>query len=676
MNTETIIYIVIAGVAALLLALFQYLYKSKKHKLNPIFTCLRFITLFAVALLLINPKFEKVTIQNDKPNLIVAVDNSESIVYLGHDKKTNTLVNELKENSDLNEKYEVQFYTFGNTLESIDSLDYTTSQTNLATLFNELSQVYQDETAPILLISDGNQTLGNDYQFIAEKYEQPIYTVILGDTIRYSDLKIQQLNVNKYAYLKNQFPVEVIAVYNGDSNVNTQLTISNNGNVVFRRNLSFSSSNNTQTVNVVLPANNVGTQSYTATVTPLNEEKNKKNNSKPFAIEVIDQKTSIAVISAITHPDLGALKKSIESSEQRSVSIVTPEEYLNAPDEFQAVILYQPVSSFNSVYEFLNKNNINRFTITGIQTDWYFLNDIQEHYEQEISGQLEEYQVDLNNNFTTFIVNDIDFESFPPLNAEFGETNFNTPFEILFYKRINNNIIAEPLMATFETQAYREVIIFGEGLWRWRAQAYLNNDSFQEFDDFLGKAIQYITNNKRRTRLVVNYETFYNGNSEIKLSAQFFNKNYEFDNKATLTIALRNTDDQTLTTIPFVLKQNGYELDLSNFPAGDYDFTVRANDGEVTYSGHLKILDFNVEEQFLNANVTKLQTIASNSDGTSYFIGNTQELTNDLNQDNRFTTIQRSIKNVVPLIDLKILLALIAMCLAIEWFLRKYNGLI
>ena len=676
MATETLVYIVIAGVAALLVALFQYLYKAKKRKLNPVFACLRFITLFAVALLIINPKFEKVTLQNEKPNLVVAVDNSESVAYLGHSERTNALVKNIKENTLLNEKFDVQLFSFDRALSPIDSLDFSTSQTDLATLFKELKQVYKDKTAPTVLISDGNQTLGNDYQFIAEQYEQPIYPVILGDTVKYSDLKIQQLNVNKYAYLKNQFPVEIIAVYNGNNNVNSQLTISKNGGVVFRRNLNFSNENNSHTVTANLPANSVGTQSYVVSIAPQNTEKNKTNNGKPFAIEVIDQKTSIAIISAIAHPDIGAIKKSIESSEQRSVAILSPAEFINNPNEYQAVILYQPVSAFEPVYDYLNSNNLNRFTITGSHTDWYFVNRIQDNYDQEITGQLEDYQASLNNNFTTFIVNDIAFDDFPPLRTEFGELSFNIPYETLCYKRINNNIIDEPLMATFENTNYREAILFGEGMWRWRAQSYLNMDSFQEFDDFFGKAIQYITSNKRRTRLVVNYESFYNGSSDVQITAQFFNKNYEFDNKASLTISLKNTVNQEITAFPFVLKQNAYELDLSNFPAGDYDFTVSANDGEVAYSGHLKILDFNVEEQFLNANVTKLQDIATNSSGASYFINNPQLLFDNLTRDQRFVTVQRSIKNVVPLIDIKILLVLIALCLAIEWFLRKYNGLI
>ena len=317
--------------------------------------------------------------------------------------------------------------------------------------------------------------------------------------------------------------------------------------------------------------------------------------------------------------------------------------------DFQAVILYQPNSTFSSVYEFLNTNSFDRFTITGTQTDWFFVNQIQSNYRHEITGQLEDFQATLNNNFTTFIVNALDFESYPPLHSEFGAVNFNIPFEPLFYKRINTSVIDEPLMATFETTNFREVVLLGEGIWRWRAQEYLNQETFQEFDNFLGKAIQYITTNKRRTRLVVNYESFYDGNSYIRIGAQFFNKNYEFDNKASLTISLKNTETQQVTNIPFILKQSIYEVDLSNFSAGDYDFTVSANDGEVIDSGHIKILDFKVEEQFLNANVTKLQQVATNSGGSSYFIANPNELFTNLMNDQRFTTIQRSTKNVVPL---------------------------
>ncbi|NOY48462.1 MAG: hypothetical protein GXO84_09790 [Chlorobi bacterium] len=232
------------------------------------------------------------------------------------------------------------------------------------------------------------------------------------------------------------------------------------------------------------------------------------------------------------------------------------------------------------------------------------------------------------------------------------------------------------MLVTFENNDRREVLLIGEDIWKWRAQSYLNNKSFQQFDNFIGKLVQYLAMNKKRSRLNLEYESFYNGNGDIKILAQFFNKNYEFDARARISIVLRETNSGNETILPFILKQNNYQVDLGNFASGEYNFTVNANNGEVTQSGHIKILDYNVEQQFLNANVTKLQHLATNSLGTAYFIANTTSLISDLLSDSRFKTVQKSSKNVVPLIDFKYLLALIALSLAVEWFLRKYNGLI
>ncbi|MEZ4792864.1 MAG: hypothetical protein R2783_05230 [Gelidibacter sp.] len=305
MQTDTILYIILAGIIALSLALFQYIHKSKKrNKVYMLLTFLRFVTIFSVLLLLINPKFDKTTYFNEKPNLVIAVDNSESIAYLKQDDSAKRLLSDLKSNETLNERFNLEVYTFGKEVSSTDSLSFNEKQSNPAKLFDRLSQIYNNSTSPTLLITDGNQTYGNDYEFSINRYKQPIFPVILGDTINYMDLKIQQLNVNKYAYLKNRFPVEIIAVYSGTSNVNTQLKITSGSSTVFSQDIRFSKTNSSQVVHLTLPANRVGVNSYKAELVPIENEKNSINNIKNFAIEVIDQKTNVAIISDIIHPDL------------------------------------------------------------------------------------------------------------------------------------------------------------------------------------------------------------------------------------------------------------------------------------------------------------------------------------------------------------------------------------
>jgi hypothetical protein len=677
MQTETILFVILAGIIALTLALFQYIYKAKnRSKIYKVLTFLRFLSLFSVLLLLINTKYNKVTYYNEKPNLIVALDNSESVAYLGQGEKANALLNALKSNVSLNEQFNLEFYTFGKDLNSSDSITFKEKQSNIAKVFKKLSEVNYNSISPTILITDGNQTYGNDYQFIGKQYKQPIFPLILGDTTKFADLKIEQLNVNKYAYLKNKFPVEIIVVYNGKTSISTQLKITNGNSIAHSQNLNFNSTKTSQVIQVVLPANRIGVNSYKAELDPLVNEKNTINNIKNFAVDVIDQKTNVAIVSDIMHPDLGALKKSIESNEQRSASILSPLEYLDKSNDFQLVMLYQPNNKFKSVFQEIERLNQNVFIIIGTKTEWQFLNSVQNNFEQEITRQEEDFQPMLNQNYSVFIIDDLNFDDFPPLQTEFGKTTFNIPINTILYKTISGIQIDEPLLATFEINKKREAILNGEGIWRWRAQSFLDESSFNTFDNFIGKLVQYLSTNQIRSRLNLNYESFYNGNDDVKITSQFFNKNYEFDANASLSITLKNKDNNVSSSLPFILKNNNYEVDLSGLEPGDYNFTVSVANENISKTAELQILDYNVEQQFLNADVTKLQQLAINSNGKAYFIDNINEIATDLINDDRFATIQKSNKNVVPLIDWKFLLGIIILSLALEWFIRKYKGLI
>ena len=677
MQIETIIYIILAGILALSLALFQYINKRKSmSKLNMLFTFLRFSSIFSLFILLINPKFNQTTFTTEKPNLVIAVDNSNSIKHLNQTEKVKTLVKTISENSELNNKFNLAFYTFGETFKASDSLSFLEKQSNINEAFTQLSQIYKTSNSPTVLISDGNQTLGNDYEFASNTYKQAIYPIILGDTITYVDLKIQQLNVNKYAYLKNKFPVEAIVVYSGNTNVTSRFVVKQGNATVFSENVTFSKSNNSKLLNFTLPASRVGVSSYKAFLIPIENEKNTVNNYKNFAVEVIDQKTNIAVISTFSHPDLGSLKKSIESNERSKVLFFEPNEFVSKINDFQLVILYQPNSKFKNLITRLNAENKNRFIIEGSKTDLDFLNENNKTYDHEITDQTEAYQAELNLNYSPFLLDDINFESFPPLKSNYGSVVFAVPVETILYKNVNGISTKEPLFVTLETEGRREAVLFGENIWKWRSQSFLNTKGFNAFDDFLGKTIQYLASNKKRNRLNIDYESFYNGSGNIVIKAEFFDKNFVFDSRESLQIKLIDKVSKEEKTLPLILKNNNYQVDLSSLPPSEYGFTVRTTKANLSKSGSFQILEYNVEQQFLNADSKKLNQLAVSSDGSSYFIDNCDALVSDLINDNRYQSVQKRHNTSRPLIDWKYLLAIIALALSIEWFLRKYKGLI
>ncbi|GGX02472.1 hypothetical protein [Aquimarina muelleri] len=676
MQTQTILLIIAAVVIALTIALFQYVYKARNKKKNILFLALlRFLSLFTLLLLIINPAFKQNTYYIEKPTLVVAIDNSSSIKYLNKDQNVKNITSQIRKNEKLNDRFNIVYYTFSDKLKDSISLTFDKTQTNISKALDELDQIYKNTTAPILMITDGNQTYGKDYQFGSSKYKQSVYPVIVGDTISILDTKIEQLNVNRYAYLKNKLPVETILTYSGKEDINTIFQIKSGTNIVFSQQVLFSEQKKSNIINVTLPANSVGVNQYMAILTPLDTEKNTINNTKTFAVEVIDQKTNVLLISDIVHPDLGAIKKSIESNERRSVTIIKPNEKKDFND-YQLIVLYQPNTRYRQVYEDLNAQKKNHFTITGPKTDWVFLNKIQNKYTQEITRQTEHYLPKFNNNYGAFLLEDIGFNNYPPLLGTFGETRLNTSHDPILYKTIGNIETDEVLLTTIEQNGIREAVLFGEGLWRWRAQNYLDTQGFNEFDEFFGKLVQYLASNKRKSRLNTIAESFYYGNANIAIKAEYFTKNYEFDRRGSLRITLKNKETEASQTIPMLLKNNTYDVDLSNLKAGNYEYTVTVLGENITRSGDFKILEYNVEQQFLNADVTKLKHVATNTKGKVYYLNQKDAVIKELLEDKRYQAIQKNKENVVSLLDWKYLLILLILLLTIEWFVRKYNGLI
>ncbi|TPN89324.1 VWA domain-containing protein [Aquimarina algicola] len=676
MQTQTILLIIVAFVISLLVALFQYIYKSEQRKKNSFFfASLRFLSVFALLLLLINPTFKQNTYFVEKPTLVVAVDNSSSIQHLDQEKFVGQFVQELDDNETLKERFDLKYYSFSDKLNDSLHLSFDQKQTNIAQALEELDQIYKNTTAPIVLLTDGNQTYGRDYQYSTNGHKQNLYPVVSGDTTFVVDTKIQQLNVNRYAYLKNRFPVEVMLTYSGKDNVNTKFEIRSGNSIVYTEPISFSEEENSKVLNLTLPANRVGVNQYEATLIPLEKEKNIINNKKTFAVEVIDQKTQILLVSDWIHPDIGAIKKSIESNERRSIVIAKPNEVKDIND-YQLIVLYQPTGRYRNVYEQIKENKKNYFTIAGTRTDWNFINTIQDHYIHEIIRQTEYYIPRFNTNYGSFLIEDIGFDSYPPLQGIFGEIRLKTDHDPILFKTINNIETQEILFTTVEKDGIREAVLLGEGIWRWRAQNFLDTKKFEDFDEFFGKIVQFLASNKRKSRLNTISESFYYGNSNIIIKAEYFTKNYEFDSRGNLQITVRNKKTESTQTIPMLLKNNSYEVDISSFEPGDYEYTVSVSGENITRSSSFAILEYDVEQQFLNADIKRLTEIAKNTDGKTYFLNQKDSLINNLLADQRYQPVQKSKENIVSLIDWKYLLMIIIIALAIEWFARKYNGLI
>lgn len=678
MNKSTIVLLIVSVILAVGLSYFQYFYKAKsRSNTTKLLAFLRFLSIFGLLLLLINPIVSRSTYETIKTPLPIVVDNSSSIIDLKANEATKEVYEKLTSNSDLKNKFDVQTYGFDSEFKPIASseeIDFKGTQTNIDEVAKNLKSINKNLKFPTVLISDGNQTSGSDFVFSFDA-ENKVYPVAVGDTTTYLDLKINQINVNKYAFHKNKFPVEVFLQYAGTKSVTANFAIFKGNTILSKQDVSFSPSKKSAIINVLLPADQSGLQIYNAKISSSESEKNTYNNTKKFAVEVIDQRTEVAIVSAINHPDLGVLKRSIETNAQRKVTILKPNQ-INSLNNYNVLILYQPNASYKAVFD-ANKNlKINTWIITGNDTDFGFLNQQQDQLQFKMSSQREDFLAQFNSDFNLFAADNFGFENFPPLENPYGSITAKDNLNVLLSSRIRNVETDAPLLAFSDNQGKRSAFLLGENIWKWRAQSFVEKKSFEQFDVFIDKTIQFLASNDSKKSLVVNHERFYNSGDALEIIAQYFNKNYEFDDKARLTIAVTNTKTKEVKRFDLLKTTNSFKVNLDGLSAGNYSFTVKELNSNASYSSSFEILDFDIEKQFVNPDMPKLKQLATQTKGAVFVPNQMESLIKNLLDNPDYKAIQKAIIKKTPMIDWYWLLILIAVSLAAEWFIRKYNGLL
>lgn len=668
-------YIILAAIVALGIVVFQYIYKQKaKSKIYLLLAFLRFVGIFGLLLLLINPQFAQKTYTLEKPNLVILADNSTSVAEKGEELKE--IISKIKASKEISNRFKIADYKFGSDLNILDSLSFQDKNTNIYKSLSSLKDVYAREQMVALVLSDGNQTIGEDYSYFKTDRNNTIYSIVLGDTTKYKDISVGPIQTNKYAFLKNKFPLETYVSYQGNTPVSVSVSLKMNGKIVHKENLKLNADVNFKTIAIQIDANSVGIKNLEVEVSQLVEERNIKNNRRATSIEVIDEKTKIALISDILHPDLGALKKAIESNEQREVSILKSSAINSVLEDVDLFIFYQPTAKFKQSFDFAKSKNANTFIITGSQTDYTFINKLNVGIELETGYPQQEVFGLLNNAFTKYDITNFDLTDYPPLVSDAGPILITSPFETLLGTQIKGLNIQQPLLSVIDENGSKRAVLIGENIWKWRVQTYRNTNEFVNFDEFIGNLIRYLTSSKNKSRLNVDYEKVYQGSNNTVITATYFDEAFLFDKNAKVSIRVTNTDTQKIQINPMVLKNGFFEADLSNLVAGEYDFVVSVEKESKIEKGSFVISEFDMENQFVSSDNLKMEKLAVNSGGKIFYPAQIDVLLKDLSTNDAYVPTEKSTENIVSLIDFKFLLGIIVFAFAAEWFIRKYNGLI
>ena len=113
----------------------------------------------------------------------------------------------------LSKNYDVQTVAFGDKITYDSSFLFNENSTNFSLLYEHIKNKYHSTNlTDVIISSDGIVNRGKDLSYLSLSPNINFNTLLIGDTIEYDDLIIKSIKNNKYALLKNQFPIEV-AIY-------------------------------------------------------------------------------------------------------------------------------------------------------------------------------------------------------------------------------------------------------------------------------------------------------------------------------------------------------------------------------------------------------------------------------------------------------------------------------
>ena len=675
MSINFITYLTISIITALIVALFQY-YKASKISNNVtkyILITLKTISITAILLLFLDLYYESKNYKKEKSPLYILLDNSQSIKNRNLVSEIEKLKNQFSNSNVISDKYYLKFYQFGDNLEVLDSLDYSDQESNLELALDNIPEFGRHKNIPVVVVSDGNLTNSNK-NFAINNKSFDLYPIVVGDTTKYFDLELKQINHNKFSTSNSNIPLEILLNSNFNQNYMASIEISSGQDKIISKSLKFHSKERGKIIRCTIPSGKLGENFFKITVASSLKEKNLINNTKEFSLTVLDNSINVSIISSLSHPDIGALSRALNHYKNLNVRVINPDKSLNINDK-DILVLYQPNESYSEILNFIKAKSLSYCVITGNHTDFKLLNQFQEDYnfslvdiKEQSSGILK-----LNTNFKSFKLDSIVVNTLPLLESP-ATINSSTVIDdnTLFYTQTSQN--KNPVIKLLETNSERVVVINGENLWKWRVQFYQNKNSFQEFDYLCHTLIQYLffaNFKKSHFDVIHNSEIRHLSNDKIRLT--YYDKNFQPSLKNELKITTKHIDNDLINTATLKKTDNYYEYDAANLIPGKYTYKIYDPINNHFHEGSFVISSYNAENKYLTSNFESMKNLLKNNDQV-FTTKTSDSLLKILKETNNYLPLQTEQISKKPLIELNYLLFIIIFSLSLEWFINKYFG--
>ncbi len=664
-------------------------FREKSPTLNRWLAFLRWLSITILSALLLSPLLKSTLTETKKPVIVLAQDQSESVAaaLAGQNLEQYKQDFAALKNS-LSVDYEVHDLAFGNAVREGVDFKFEDKVTNMSQLLQSVYDLYGAQNlGAIIVASDGVYNEGSNPAYSPAPIAAPVYAVALGDTTPRKDLLIKRVFHNKIAYLGDKFTVQIDVAATHCAGAQTVLTVSKvDGEQVKELQkfpLNVAGNDYFTTKEIQLEADKSGIAQYIVTVANVPGEASMANNRKEIFVDVLDARQRILLLANSPHPDISALRQTLELNKNYAVTVATIAEPGLDIAKFDFVVLHNLPSGTNDISGLLtqlNNQRTPRLFIAGTQTNFRALSQAQTLVSAQSDGQqTDDVQGKVVPQFASFTLDPRVAEELPkfnPVTCPFGSFAASAQAQVILKKRIGKVDTDQPLLVVGESNGIRTGVFMGEGLWRWRLFDYLQHTNQAVFDELFGKTVQFLSlkEDKRKFRVTLDKNIF-NENETVVFGAELYNDNYELVNDPDVAMSVKNREGKEFT-FTFNKLGKGYSLNAGILPVGSYSFhaTTNFNGQNLVFDGQFSVRPIELELFETAANHAVLRQLAQKFGGEVVASNQLASLAEKIKTRETIKPVIYQTARTRSVINLKWIFGLLLCLLGAEWFLRRYFG--
>ncbi|MCB9206204.1 MAG: hypothetical protein H6611_02625 [Ignavibacteriales bacterium] len=653
---------------------------------------IRTVALFLILFLLFDPIIKISSTQIIEPETLIFIDDSRSISEFSDKaeiQKNKDLLNELDQNLEGKKR----FILFGNSVKefsdpNFDSISYNQTSTSFETILKEVKKI--KDISSILVLSDGIYNVGSNPEIELINQPNPIFTVGIGDTTTYSDVKVGQIINNNFVYTNRETEIEIILKHENLNGKKAIVELFDNNSLIETQSVKLSETGINR-VRFPFITDKEGKHNLQVKTTLNSQEKNNSNNSKSTLINVLASKKKIVIISGSPSPDMTAIIGSIKNNENYEVNKIievnngkfySGTKNLKIIEESDIIFLigfpnqHSDENFINEVSNIIVTQNKPLFIAFSNSIDLERAEKLPSIFPFKISNYSERFfddQITSNINFSGILGDDDNsknaWENLPPISLNLTRIIPNSSANVLMFDKSTKSI---PIIFTNEINRQKSIVVNAANIWRWKLKT--SQKEYLLFDNFILNSIKWLSIEQSDKYFTIksNKENYRMGETII-FNANLYSDTFEPINNEKIIVEL--AQGESIQKITLASIGNGlYESELNLQSPGIYEYSAKLENNSrnlPVIKGNINIEPIELELIDGKMNTRFLQKISNETNGDFFLLNNTNDLVENLNEISNNKIYNKNIDNELRLSNLELILLLIVLLFSIEWIIRK-----